>query len=122
MECSKAILVLHEYTVIMLLSLTFLSCLTGLQLHRASALPAESSQHEVKIPIGPLRARQVDTNTADYYLGYRTASDFDTPWAKYYNDTPPGESPQFQEALAVRAECLHGFWSTNLTSIDIAAP
>lgn len=72
---------------------------SGLSL--AFAEPLHNKQNDLKLPIGPLLARQVDLNTADYYLGYR-ASDFDTPWAKYYNDTPPEISPQFATALAVR--------------------
>lgn len=42
----------------------------------------------------------VDLNSQDYYLGYH-GDDYDTAWAKYYNQTDPFFSQNFTTGLEV---------------------
>lgn len=55
--------------------------------------------HYARALLRPLGGR-VDQNSAGYYAGYR-GSDFDVPWAKYFNDSTIVLNQEFIDGLEV---------------------
>lgn len=55
---------------------------------------------DLLLPLEGRATGRIDRNTADYYIGYR-GSDFEKPWANYFNASPIALNEEFLEGLEV---------------------